>query len=63
MKCIRLKKIYTYCPLDVWTSNVISVEVAGHIQFKANMAYLNSSSQTTWSVGNKIGKLEQFTLE
>lgn len=52
------EKNYTYCPLEVWTSSVISVDVAGHIQFKANMAYLNSSSQTTWSVWNKIGKLE-----
>lgn len=45
--------INTYCPLDVWTSRVINVEVAGHIQFRASIAYLNSSSHTTWSVGEK----------
>lgn len=45
--------LYTYCPLDVWTSRVINVEVAGHIQFRASIAYLNSSSHTTWSVGEK----------
>lgn len=44
---------YTYCPLDVWTSRVINVEVAGHMQFRASIAYLNSSSHTTWSVGKK----------
>lgn len=48
--------VYTYCPLDVWTSSVINVEVAGHIQFRASIAYLNSSSHTTWSVGGKKDK-------
>lgn len=36
-------------PLEVCTSSVIRVEVAGQTQFRANMAYLNSSSHTTWS--------------
>lgn len=45
--------VYTYCPLDVWTSRVINVDVAGHTQFRASIAYLNSSSHTTWSVGKK----------
>lgn len=39
----------THCPLEVWTSSVTRVDVAGHTQFSANMAYLNSSSHTTWS--------------
>lgn len=39
----------TYCPRDVWTSRVTRVDVAGHRQFRANNAYLNSSSHTTWS--------------
>lgn len=30
-------------------SRVMSVEVAGHTQLRASMAYLNSSSHTTWS--------------
>lgn len=34
-------------PLEVCTSSVIRVEVAGQMQFSANMAYLNSSSHTT----------------
>lgn len=34
-------------PLEVCTSSVIRVEVAGQMQFRANMAYLNSSSHTT----------------
>lgn len=36
-------------PLEVCTRSVIRVEVAGQTQFRANMAYLNSSSHTTWS--------------
>lgn len=39
----------TYCPLEVWTRRVMRVEVAGQTQFRASMAYLHSSSQTTWS--------------
>lgn len=39
----------THCPLEVWTNSVIKVDVAGHTQLSANIAYLNSSSQTTWS--------------
>lgn len=46
---LQWNKCYTYCPLEVWTNKVISVDVAGQIQFKANIAYLNSSSHTTWS--------------
>lgn len=42
-------------PLEVCTSSVIRVEVAGQMQFSANMAYLNSSSHTTWS-GKDGGK-------
>lgn len=30
------------------------LEVAGQMQFRASRAYLNSSSQTTWSEGRKI---------
>ena len=40
---------WTHWPREVCTSRVTSVEVAGHTQFRANMAYLNSSSHTTWS--------------
>lgn len=36
-------------PREVWTRSVTKVEVAGQTQLRANMAYLNSSSQTTWS--------------
>lgn len=45
----------THCPLEEWINRVMSVEVPGHTQFKASMAYLNSSSHTTWSAqtGNK----------
>lgn len=39
----------THCPLEVCTRSVTKVDVAGHTQFSANMAYLNSSSHTTWS--------------
>ena len=42
--------VCTHCPLEVWTKRVTKVDVAGHTQFSANMAYLNSSSHTTWSV-------------
>lgn len=37
----------THCPLEVCTRSVTSVDVAGHTQFSASMAYLNSSSHTT----------------
>lgn len=37
----------THCPLEVCTRSVTKVDVAGHTQFSANMAYLNSSSHTT----------------
>lgn len=36
-------------PREVCTRSVTKVEVAGHTQLRANMAYLNSSSHTTWS--------------
>lgn len=39
----------THCPLEVCTRSVTRVDVAGQTQFSANMAYLNSSSHTTWS--------------
>lgn len=42
---------WTHCPLEEWINRVMSVEVPGHTQFKASMAYLNSSSHTTWSAG------------
>lgn len=45
----KRKDISTHCPRDVCTSSVTSVEVAGHTQLRASMAYLNSSSHTTWS--------------
>lgn len=41
----------THWPRDVCTSRVMRVEVAGQMQFRASMAYLHSSSHTTWSVG------------
>lgn len=40
---------WTYSPLDVWMSKVISVLVPGFRQLFARSAYLNSSSQTTCS--------------
>lgn len=36
-------------PREVCTRSVTKVEVAGQTQLRANMAYLNSSSHTTWS--------------
>lgn len=39
----------THWPRDVCTSRVMRVEVAGQTQFRASMAYLHSSSHTTWS--------------
>lgn len=45
----KRQDISTHCPRDVCTSSVTSVEVAGHTQLRASMAYLNSSSHTTWS--------------
>lgn len=49
---------WTHCPLEEWINRVMSVEVPGHTQFKASMAYLNSSSHTTWSasIGHKWPK-------
>lgn len=44
---------WTHCPLEEWINRVMRVEVPGHTQFKASMAYLNSSSHTTWSVSTK----------
>lgn len=44
---------WTYCPLEEWINRVMSVEVPGHTQFKASMAYLNSSSHTTWSADKR----------
>ncbi len=41
-------------PREVWTRSVTKVEVAGHTQLRANMAYLNSSSHTTWSEKKQI---------
>ena len=65
----------THCPLEEWISRVMSVEVPGHTQFKASMAYLNSSSHTTWSAHSKrkqegdshqghtgLGKTQTLTL-
>ena len=37
----------TDLPREVCTSSVTRVEVAGHTQLRASMAYLNSSSHTT----------------
>lgn len=39
----------TDLPREVCTRSVTKVEVAGHTQLRASMAYLNSSSHTTWS--------------
>jgi len=36
----------THRPCEVCTSRVMKVDVAGQMQFRASMAYLNSSSQT-----------------
>lgn len=46
---MNYKIMCTHCPLEVWTKSVTNVDVAGQTQFSANMAYLNSSSHTTWS--------------
>lgn len=43
----KRKGVSTHCPRDVCTKSVTSVEVAGHTQLRASMAYLNSSSHTT----------------
>lgn len=37
----------TDLPREVCTRSVTKVEVAGHTQLRASMAYLNSSSHTT----------------
>lgn len=44
----------TYTPLEVWINRVTKVEVPGQRQLLASKAYLNSSSQTTYSGGKKI---------
>lgn len=41
-------------PREVCTRSVTRVEVAGQTQLRANMAYLNSSSQTTWSENEEM---------
>lgn len=41
--------ISTYCPRDVCSSSVTSVDAPGHVQLLANNAYLSSSSHTTCS--------------
>lgn len=46
----------THWPRDVCTSRVMRVEVAGQMQFSASMAYLHSSSHTTWSAGSRVGR-------
>lgn len=46
----------THWPRDVCTSRVMRVEVAGQMQFSASMAYLHSSSHTTWSAGGGGGR-------
>lgn len=59
----RKESKWTHCPLEEWINRVMSVEVPGHTQFRASMAYLNSSSHTTWSAdrGNKRGTVTQAT--
>lgn len=44
----------THWPRDVCTSRVMRVDVAGQMQFRASMAYLHSSSHTTWSAGRMV---------
>lgn len=44
----------THWPRDVCTSRVMRVDVAGQMQFRASMAYLHSSSHTTWSAGRRV---------
>lgn len=44
-------------PREVCTRSVTKVEVAGQTQLRASMAYLNSSSHTTWSGDRKGNQL------
>lgn len=46
--------VRTHWPRDVCTSRVMRVDVAGQMQFRASMAYLHSSSHTTWSAGGMV---------